>query len=92
MILENAGAKGIFRSKYVAGTPGGVLRVGEHLDHDLQTRIPNLYVCDQSLVPDVKITPLILLVCLAKRLANHLALSLQDQAARAPAPSGVVTA
>jgi len=92
MILENAGARGIFRSKYVAGTPGGVLRVGEHLDHDLQTRIPNLYVCDQSLVPDVKITPLILLVCLAKRLANHLALSLHEQAARAPEPSGVVAA
>ncbi len=95
-ILENAGAGRIFRSKYVAGTPGGVLWIGEHLDRDLQTRIPNLYVCDQSLVPDVKITPLVLLVCLAKRLANHLALSLREPAesapAPAPAPSGVVTA
>jgi GMC oxidoreductase/NAD(P)-binding Rossmann-like domain len=91
-ILENAGAGRIFRSKYVAGTPGGVLWIGEHLDHDLQTRIPDLYVCDQSLVPDVTITPLVLLVCLAKRLANHLALSLREPAAIEPAPSDVVAA
>lgn len=91
-ILENAGARGIFRSKYVAGTPGGVLWVGEHLDRDLQTRIPDLYVCDQSLVPDVKITPLVLLVCLARRLANHLALSLREPAAPEPAPSAAVVA
>ncbi|KQV49724.1 hypothetical protein ASC93_12775 [Massilia sp. Root335] len=91
-ILEHAGARRIFRSRYVAGTPGGVLWVGEHLDHDLQTRIPDLYVCDQSLMPDVRITPLVMLVCLARRLANHLALSLQAQPATAPAPSGEVTA
>jgi hypothetical protein len=76
----------------VAGTPGGVLWIGEHLDHDLQTRIPDLYVCDQSLVPDVTITPLVLLVCLARRLANHLALSLREPAVLEPAPSGEVLA
>jgi choline dehydrogenase-like flavoprotein len=91
-ILENAGSRRLFRSKYVAGTPGGVLWIGEHLDRDLQTRIPNLYVCDQSLVPDVTITPLVLLVCLAGRLANHLADALQPRAAAAAAPSDTVTA
>lgn len=77
-ILQQAGARNIFRSRMVAGTPGGVLRVGEHLDQNLQTSIRNLYVCDQSVVPDVKITPLIMLVCLARRLACYLADSLAD--------------
>jgi len=84
-ILEHAGAENIFRSKFVAGTPGGVLWVGEHLDENLQTQIDDLYVCDQSVMPDVKVTPMITLVCLAKRLAKHLALSLQPQAAPARA-------
>src|SRR5690606_3167134 len=52
-ILEAAGARRVFRSKTVAGTPGGVLWVGEHLDGNLQTRIRDLYVCDQSVMPDV---------------------------------------
>lgn len=79
-ILEQAGAKDIFRSKMVAGTPGGVLWVGQHLDRNLQTKIGNLYVCDQSVVPDVRITPLVTLVCLARRLAEHLADALQGTA------------
>lgn len=72
-ILEAAGATDVFRSKNVAGTPGGVLWVGEHLDEHLQTTgIADLHVCDQSVIPDVRITPLITLLCLAKRLATHL--------------------
>lgn len=78
-ILGNAGATNLFRSRTVAGTPGGVLWVGEHLDENLQTSIRNLYVCDQSVMPDVRITPLIMLVCLAKRLARHLAHSLRER-------------
>jgi hypothetical protein len=72
-ILRAAGARAIFRARNGAGPPGGVLWVGEHLDTDLQTRIPDLYVCDQSVVPDVRITPLVALLCLAKRLGVHLA-------------------
>jgi len=75
-ILQNAGAQDIFRTKLMAGIPGGVLRVNEHLDENLQTRIGNLYVCDHSVMSDVKITPTFTLICLAKRLGRHLAVSL----------------
>lgn len=77
-ILKNAGAKNLFRSKLVGGIPGGVLRIKEHFDENLQTKIPNLYVCDHSVNPDPKITPVVTLVCLGKRLAKHLASSLES--------------
>jgi hypothetical protein len=77
-ILKSAGAKNIFRSKLVAGIPGGVLRINEHLDENLQTKISNLYVCDHSVMPNEKVTPVIPLVCLGKRLGRHLASSLQS--------------
>jgi len=80
-ILEAAGATRVFRSKNVAGTPGGVLWVGEHLDEHLQTRIADLHVCDQSVMPDVKVTPLITLLCLARRLASHLTETLRPASA-----------
>jgi len=72
-ILKNAGAQDIFRTKLMAGIPGGVLRIHDHVDENLQTEIRNLYVCDHSLMTDVKITPTFTLICLAKRLAKHLA-------------------
>lgn len=76
-ILEAAGARDVFRSRNVAGTPGGVLWVGEHLDENLQTRIADLHVCDQSVMPNTRATPLITLLCLAKRLSAHLAATLR---------------
>jgi len=85
-ILTNAGATNLFRSKSVAGTPGGVLWIGEHLDHDLQTAIDGLYVCDQSVMPDVTITPAVMLIALAMRLGAHLAASLQP---RTPADAAI---
>lgn len=72
-ILKNAGAQDIFRTKLMAGIPGGVLRIHDHLDENLQTKIRHLYVCDHSVMTDVKITPTFTLICLAKRLAKHLA-------------------
>lgn len=83
-ILENAGAKNIFRTKLMAGIPGGALRIKEHVDANLQTDITHLYVCDHSLISDVKITPTFTLVCLAKRLAKHLASSLQSPSVQQP--------
>jgi choline dehydrogenase-like flavoprotein len=93
-ILENAGARGIFRTKLMAGIPGGALRIGHHVDESLQTRIENLYVCDHSLMSDVKVTPTFTLVCLAKRLAKHLAASLAGAArpVAAAVPPGEVGA
>lgn len=71
-ILDAAGACNVFRARNGAGPPGGVLWVGEHLDNNLQTRVADLYVCDQSVMPDVRVTPLITLLCLARRLSGHL--------------------
>lgn len=83
-ILENAGAKNIFRTKLMAGIPGGTIRIKEHVDENMQTDIGNLYVCDHSLMSDVMITPTFTLICLAKRLARHLTTSLQVPPARGP--------
>jgi hypothetical protein len=83
-ILKNAGATGVFRTKLMAGIPGGVLRINEHCDENLQTKIANLYVCDHSLMSDARITPTFTLICLAKRLAKHLASSLQSPRIQSP--------
>jgi hypothetical protein len=76
-ILQAAGARNVFRSRNVAGTPVAVLHVGEHVDARLQTAVPDLHVCDQTLMPDVRATPLITLLCLAKRLAAELTAELR---------------
>jgi hypothetical protein len=72
-ILERAGATNICSTRLAAGIPGGILRINEHLDENLQTAIKGLHVCDHSLMSDVRITPTLTLICLAKRLARHLA-------------------
>jgi choline dehydrogenase-like flavoprotein len=72
-ILERAGARDISSTRLAAGIPGGALRIHEHLDGNLQTGITDLYVCDHSVMSDVKITPTVTLICLARRLAKHLA-------------------
>jgi hypothetical protein len=83
-IMDAAGARNVFRARDGAGPPGGVLWVGEHLDTDLQTRIDDLYVCDQSVMPDVRIPPLITLLCLARRLAGHLSETLRPASPTRP--------
>jgi len=76
-ILEHAGARNLFKTRLVAGIPGGVVRVNDHVDRDLQTRIRDLYVCDHSLISDVKITPTVTLICLGRYLAKRLLASLE---------------
>ena len=51
-ILENAGATAVNRSWYLAAHPGGTVKIGEHVNSDLQTRFDNLYVCDCSVMPE----------------------------------------
>jgi len=75
-ILESAGARNIFRTRLVGGNPGGVLRIHEHLDENLQTQISNLHVCDHSVMADANVTPTVPLICLSKYLARRLLLSL----------------
>jgi hypothetical protein len=71
-ILRNAGADNIFATRLVGGIPGGVLRIRDHLDENMQTKIDNLHVCDHSLVSDVKITPTVTLICMGRYLAKRL--------------------
>jgi hypothetical protein len=76
-ILQHAGARNLFKTHLVAGIPGGALRVNDHVDQDLQTRIRDLYVCDHSLISDVAITPTVTLICLGRYLAKRLLASLE---------------
>lgn len=49
--------------------PGGTARIGDVLDTDLQTRIPGLYVCDSSVIPEpCGMPPVFMILALAKRL------------------------
>jgi hypothetical protein len=73
-ILENAGAKSIFKTGYMAAHPGGTVKVGDLLDSDLKTEYENLYVCDCSVIPEAwGLPPTATIIGLGKRLAKHLA-------------------
>lgn len=73
-ILEKAGAKGIYKTWYLAAHPGGTVKLGEHVDSDLKMKnFENLYVCDCSVIPEPwGLPPALTLICLGKRLAKHL--------------------
>jgi choline dehydrogenase-like flavoprotein len=72
-ILLNAGARRIWKSRVVAAHPGGTVRIGEHVDANLQTEYEGLYVCDCSVIADPwGLPPTLTLLSLAKRLAKHL--------------------
>jgi choline dehydrogenase-like flavoprotein len=73
-ILRHAGARRIFKSRVMAAHPGGSVRIGEHVDANLQTEYEGLYVCDCSVIADPwGLPPTLTLLSLAKRLAKHLA-------------------
>ena len=79
-ILENAGAKSIFKTGYLAAHPGGTVKVGDLLDSDLKTEYDNLYVCDCSVIPEAwGLPPTATIIGLGKRLARHLAGELKFQ-------------
>lgn len=72
-ILENAGATDIYRSWIIAAHPGGTVKIGEHVNSDLETQIENLYVCDCSVIPEAwGLPPTFTLLALGKRLGKHL--------------------
>lgn len=72
-ILVEVGAKHIYEGPITSAHPGGTVRLGRHLDADLQTRIKGLYVCDCSVIPEAwGLPPTLTLVTLGMRLAHHL--------------------
>ena len=67
------GATDIYNSWLLAAHPGGTIKIGEHLDTQLQTEIENLYVCDCSVIPEeLGLPPTFTILSLGKRLAKHL--------------------
>ncbi len=85
-ILRKAGATSIFKSWYIAAHPGGTVRINDLLDSDLKTEFDNLYVCDNSVMPDpLGLPPTMTLICLGKRLAKHLAAGVQSRRLQAVA-------
>lgn len=74
-ILRRAGCdpETIFTTPLRGTHPSGTVRIGEMLSTDLETEIPNLYVCDASVFPEALARPTVLtIIALACRLAEHL--------------------
>ena len=73
-ILKGTGARHIIDFGVMAsGRVGGLVRIGEHLDSNLETGFRNLHVCDGSIIPeDMQWPPTVTLVCLSKYLSKHL--------------------
>jgi choline dehydrogenase-like flavoprotein len=74
-ILQRAGCdpRSIVVGPVRGAHPGGTARIGDVVDHDLQTRLRNLYVCDASAIPEALDLPTVLtIIALGKRLADHL--------------------
>jgi len=74
-ILIKAGCRpnSIMVGKVRGAHPMSTAPIGLVVDQNLQTRIPNLYVSDASVIPRSLGRPVVLtLICLAKRLTSHL--------------------
>lgn len=72
-ILDQAGATNVFATSVGAGHVGGTIRIGDHVDANLETEVRNLHVCDGSIIPATeKISPALPLICLGKYLATRL--------------------
>ncbi|CAM4025337.1 GMC family oxidoreductase N-terminal domain-containing protein [Bordetella tumulicola] len=73
-ILKHAGARHIVDfGVTAAGRVGGMVRINEHIDSQLETPYRNLHVCDGSIIPEaLRVPPTLTLVCLGKYLSRHL--------------------
>jgi len=77
-ILVRAGADpdSIFLTPLRGTHPSGTVRLGQLVDHNLQTEVENLYVCDASVFPEALDQPTVLtILSLGQRLAEHLVAS-----------------
>jgi choline dehydrogenase-like flavoprotein len=75
-ILKRAGVSDrSIRLSHVQGAhPGGTAAIGTIVNSNLQTKFPNLYVCDGSVLPlSPGMPPILTIVALAKRLSKIIA-------------------
>lgn len=75
MILEKAGVDptSIGSTVYRGAHPGGTAPIGKVVDSNLETEIPNLFVCDASVLPiSPGKPPILTILALSKRLADYL--------------------
>lgn len=75
MILQKAGVdpKTISSTVYRGAHPGGTAPIGKVVDSNLETEIPNLFVCDASVLPiSPGKPPILTILALAKRLADYI--------------------
>jgi choline dehydrogenase-like flavoprotein len=72
-ILENAGAREVFKTWKLASHPGGTVKIGECVDTNLKTEYDNLYVFDCSVIPEAwGLPPTLTILGLARKLSKHL--------------------
>jgi choline dehydrogenase-like flavoprotein len=74
-ILEKMGVdpKTIRSTHYRGAHPGGTAKIGNVVDSNLETEIPNLFVCDASVLPvSPGKPPILTILALSKRLADYL--------------------
>jgi choline dehydrogenase-like flavoprotein len=72
-ILNNAGARNVYKTWYLAVHPGGTVKINDGVDSNLKTEIDNLFICDCSVIPEAwGLPPSLTLIALGKRLGKHL--------------------
>jgi choline dehydrogenase-like flavoprotein len=72
-VLLEAGAKKVFSSPIRGAHPGGTNSINDVINLKFQTEIPNLYVCDSSILPRSLGAPLVItLMAFAKKLARQI--------------------
>ena len=73
-VLKACGATHVFKTWHFAAHAGGSVRIGDGVDSNLRTAAAGLYVCDASVIPEAwGLPPTLTLLCLGKRLGEHLA-------------------
>lgn len=71
-IIEHAGGRNLFVSPLSGALVGGMVRINEHVDENLETEYRNLHVCDGAVLPLNVNAPTLTLICMGKYLARHL--------------------
>jgi len=74
-ILRKTGCpeSAILQGEIRGAHPSGTCRIGEVVNHDLETQIQNLYVCDASIFPEALDRPTVItIIAFGKRLVRHI--------------------